>query len=83
LPEEWSIQSATLKIGGELWAEFCENNMSVIQRSSPIHAEAEIIPIETIDEESFKNVKGKIVYTPLPLEKVWCTAFYHGALGIG
>ena len=82
LPEEWSIQSATLKIGGELWAEFCENNMSVIQRSCPVHAEAEIITIETIGEEPFNNVKGKIVYSPLPLEKVWSTVFYHGALGI-
>lgn len=82
LPKEWRVDTATLEIDGNVWAHFRDKKISIIQRSHPIDVEAEVIHIETDDEEAFKAVKGKIVHSPLPLDKVKELALHYGALGI-
>lgn len=80
--KEWRIESATLEIEGKVWAQFRDKKVSLIQRSHPINVEAEVVFIESNKEEAFKNVKGKIVFSPLPLEKVMDFAIHYGAAGI-
>jgi hypothetical protein len=82
LPKEWKIESATLEIDGDVWADFRDTKVSVIQRSHPADVEAEIVHIETDDEDAFKNVKGKIIHSPLPLEKIKDLALHYKAAGI-
>lgn len=82
LPEEWSIEDATLEIDGTVWAQYRDKKISLIQRSHPIDAEAEIVHVETDDEEAFRDVKGKIVHSPLSLEKIKDLALHYGAVGI-
>jgi aminopeptidase YwaD len=82
LPKEWKIESATLEIDGKIWADFRDKKVSLIQRSHPIDAEAELVHVETDDEEAFRTVKGKIVHSPLPLESIKDFALHYGALGI-
>lgn len=82
LPEEWKADSATLEIDGDVWAQFRDKKVSLIQRSHHLDAEAEIVMIETKDEEAFKNVREKFVYSPLTLEKIKDLALHYGALGI-
>jgi len=81
-PEEWKCEAATLEIDGTVWAQFRDKKVSLIQRSYPITAEAEVVHIETGDEEAFKNVQGKIVHSPLPLNKIKDFALHYGAVGI-
>ena len=82
LPKEWKIESATLEIEGDVWADFRDTKVSVIQRSHPIDVEAEIVHIESDNEDAFKNVKGKIIHSPLPLEKIKDLALHYKAAGI-
>lgn len=82
LPKEWRIESATLEIDGEVWADFRDKKVSLIQRSHPIKVEAEVVHLETDDEEAFKSVQGKIVHSPLPLEKIKDLALHYKAAGI-
>jgi aminopeptidase YwaD len=82
LPQEWRIESATLEIDGTIWADFRDKKVSLIQRSHPIAVEAELVHVETDDEEAFRAVKGKIVHSPLPLESIKDFALHYGALGI-
>ncbi|MBU7032485.1 MAG: DUF4910 domain-containing protein [Theionarchaea archaeon] len=81
-PEEWSVESGTLVIDGDVWAQFRDKKISIIQRSHPIDVEAEIVMVSTDDERAFDEVKGKIVYSPLTLEKIKDQALHHGAVGI-
>lgn len=82
LPQEWKCEDAYLEIDGDIWTQFRDKKISLIQRSHPTTVEADIVNIETDDEEAFKNVKGKIVYSPLPLDKIKDFALYYGAAGI-
>ena len=82
LPEEWKCENATLEIDGKIWAQFRDKKISLIQRSHPINIEAEIVHIDTDNEEAFKNVEGKIVHSPLSLEKFKDFALHYKAAGI-
>ncbi len=82
LPEEWEIKTATLEIDGSVWAQFRDKKVSVIQRSHPIRSEAEIVIIETDDEEAFEECEGKVVFSPLPLDSIKDFALHYNALGI-
>jgi hypothetical protein len=81
-PEEWAIESGTLEIDGSVWAQFRDKKISIIQRSHPVDVEADIVMVDTDDEQAFEGVKGKIVYSPLTLEKIKDQALHHGAVGI-
>jgi len=82
LPREWKAESAVLHINGTVWAQYRDKKISLIQRSHPVDAEADIVVVETEDEEAFQNIKGKIVYSPLPLDKIKDLALHYGATGI-
>lgn len=82
LPDEWQVESAVLEIEGKPWADFRDEKVSLIQRSHPVTVEAEIVHIDGDDEKDFENVKGKIVHSPLPLEKIKDLALHYGAAGI-
>ncbi|MGD2248856.1 MAG: DUF4910 domain-containing protein [Candidatus Methanofastidiosia archaeon] len=82
LPREWKVESATLTINGDTWANFRDTQVSLIQRSHPFNGEAEIVHIETDTEEDFTNIEGKIVHSPLPLEKIIDYALHYKAAGI-
>jgi len=82
LPEEWKVESAIFKVEDIIWAQWKDQKLSLIQRSSPVDVEAEIISIETDEEAAFKKVEGKIVYSPLPLERVAEPALHYGAKGL-
>jgi aminopeptidase YwaD len=82
LPDEWQVESAVLEIEGKIWADFRDEKVSLIQRSHPVTVEAEIVHIESDDEKDFEHVKGKIVHSPLPLEKIKDLALHYGAAGI-
>lgn len=82
LPKEWKVTSATLTIDGEIWANFRDTKVSLIQRSHPFNGEAEVVHIETDSEEDFKDIEGKIVHSPLPLEKIKDYALHYNAAGI-
>ncbi|MBU7038229.1 MAG: DUF4910 domain-containing protein [Theionarchaea archaeon] len=82
LPDEWKVESAVLEIDGKIWADFRDEKTSVIQRSHPASVEAEIVHIEGDDEKDFQNIEGKIVHSPLPLEKIKDLALHYGAAAI-
>jgi aminopeptidase YwaD len=82
LPDEWKVESAVLEIEGKPWADFRDEKVSLIQRSHPVTVEAEIVHIDGDDEKDFENVKGKIVHSPLPLEKIKDFALHYEAAGI-
>ncbi len=82
LPEEWKVESAIFKVEDTIWAQWKDQKLSLIQRSSPVDVEAEIINVETDEEAAFKKVEGKIVYSPLPLERVAKPALHFGAKGL-
>lgn len=81
-PQEWSIESGTLEIDGEVWAQFRDKKISIIQRSHPVDIEADIVQVDEPDDAAFQDVKGKIVYSSLPLEKIKDQALHYGAAGI-
>jgi hypothetical protein len=81
-PQEWSIESGILEIDGDVWAQFRDKKISIIQRSHPVDVEADIVQVDEESDAAFAGVKGKIVYSPLPLEKIKDQALHHGAVGI-
>jgi hypothetical protein len=81
-PREWSIESGTLEIDGDVWTQFRDKKISIIQRSHPLDVEADIVQVDEESDAAFAGVKGKIVYSPLPLEKIKDQALHHGAVGI-
>lgn len=82
LPDEWKVDSAVLEIEGKIWADFRDEKVSLIQRSHPVAVEAEIVHIDGDDEKDFQNIKGKIIHSPLSLEKIKDLALHYGAAGI-
>lgn len=89
--QEWACTDAVLRLvepagRAELLADFRSCPISVIQRSTPFEGEAEVIALETGEQEADYDgldVAGKLVLTRGGVRRVWELAVQkRGALGI-